>query len=439
MNRRFRFVALGAVVALVTGLGFVTQRAEAATVDLGITKTACASPLTATTACAPRQGAVAGGPISWEIVVRRASGSGGPTGFTIADTFPSNVTNVTWTCTGSNGGSCGAPVNGVATTPVNGSGNINLTNSALGGGPSSNIRIVVNATIVNNASTQSCPSTDPACTVSNTATVTKAAADTETITSNNTSTANTEIGTSAELVVSKSCGSGPINPGATRNCTITVQNQGPSNASNVVVTDNLDDRTTLTGTPSGTGWSCGTGDPFTCTPTTPPLTVGTSTITYTVRVADDLGPGEALTNTVTVTSSTLDPTSSNNTATATINTPSCSVGLDFRNSGGVSAQGTSGDDVICGSPGDDSLQGRGGNDVIFGGGGSDSLQGGDGNDTLFGGDGDDTVQGNAGNDSLFGGNGADNIQGGSGTDTADGGVGVEFDSCTAVSVTNCNP
>jgi Ca2+-binding RTX toxin-like protein len=60
--------------------------------------------------------------------------------------------------------------------------------------------------------------------------------------------------------------------------------------------------------------------------------------------------------------------------------------------------GTDGDDIILGLAGDDRLEGRDGNDIIFGG---------RGNDRLFGGPGDDILVGGPGNDQLDGGPGLD--------------------------------
>ena len=78
--------------------------------------------------------------------------------------------------------------------------------------------------------------------------------------------------------------------------------------------------------------------------------------------------------------------------------------------------GTSVDEVIVASTGNDALYGNDGNDILFGSDGedmlngdqgSDYLHGGTGYDTLNGGDGDDTLDGGAGNDFLIGGKGND--------------------------------
>ncbi|NLC70656.1 MAG: calcium-binding protein, partial [Desulfuromonadaceae bacterium] len=74
------------------------------------------------------------------------------------------------------------------------------------------------------------------------------------------------------------------------------------------------------------------------------------------------------------------------------------------------------DHTISGTSGNDELLGTTGNDLIFGGDGLDSLVGNDGDDLLFGGEGDDTLDGSTGNDLLFGGAGNDLLSGGTGLD-----------------------
>ncbi len=106
--------------------------------------------------------------------------------------------------------------------------------------------------------------------------------------------------------------------------------------------------------------------------------------------------------------------------------------------GGVTREGTEGDDFMTGVLGPDSLSGLGGNDTIIGGSGNDTLNGGDGTDTLNGGDGDDLLVGGTSEDDLrdviFGGNGRDLIDGGfgndelrgdDGNDTVSGGFGTD--------------
>jgi Ca2+-binding RTX toxin-like protein len=97
-------------------------------------------------------------------------------------------------------------------------------------------------------------------------------------------------------------------------------------------------------------------------------------------------------------------------------------------SGADILRGTPGHDVICGLGGNDALDGAGGNDVLMGGPGDDQLSGVGGNDVLYGGPGNDKLQGGAGRDTVYGGYGrdmiwawdgsADRINGRPGVDTA---------------------
>ena len=93
---------------------------------------------------------------------------------------------------------------------------------------------------------------------------------------------------------------------------------------------------------------------------------------------------------------------------------------DFTVTTGTSANqsinGTNGDDLIRGYAGRDTIDAREGDDLVFGGADNDTLRGGGGNDWLYGGQGNDTVYGDAGNDVLVGGAGDDNLYGGVGAD-----------------------
>jgi VCBS repeat-containing protein len=89
----------------------------------------------------------------------------------------------------------------------------------------------------------------------------------------------------------------------------------------------------------------------------------------------------------------------------------------------VSAEGTTGNDVIYGHDGGSTISGLEGNDFLYGGTGDDHLDGGAGHDYISGGAGNDTLLGGAGNDYLFGGAGNDHIEGGTGNDTIWGGAG----------------
>ena len=87
--------------------------------------------------------------------------------------------------------------------------------------------------------------------------------------------------------------------------------------------------------------------------------------------------------------------------------------------------GTSGDDRLRGTDGNDSIAALGGDDRVFGLGGNDTVCGGGGNDRLNGGAGGDALLGNKGDDRLRGGGGGDLLLGGPGRDKEAGGAGKD--------------
>src|SRR2546425_381911 len=149
----------------------------------------------------------------------------------------------------------------------------------------------------------------------------------------------------ADLSITKTDNPDPVNAGATLTYTVTVTNGGPSTAANVQVTDNLPPGVTFQSA-SGTGWTCvQAGGVVTCAGGSvapggaPPIT-----ITVTPAICG------TLTNRATVSSTTIDRSEANNTATATttvqclpgkvtgggeIRVPKGSNGKDFANFGFV--------------------------------------------------------------------------------------------------------
>src|SRR5215203_446747 len=81
--------------------------------------------------------------------------------------------------------------------------------------------------------------------------------------------------------------------------------------------------------------------------------------------------------------------------------------------------GTSGADVLTGTPANDIICGGAGADVIKGGGGNDTLKGARGADILYGGLGKDELRGGKGSDLLIGGAAADSHFGGGNDDVLD--------------------
>ena len=112
--------------------------------------------------------------------------------------------------------------------------------------------------------------------------------------------------------------------------------------------------------------------------------------------------------------------------------------------GNDNIEGGNGNDCLIGNQGNDAIEGGNGNDIVEGGegfdrisgsNGNDKVEGGEGNDNIDGGNGNDQIQGNSGDDTLIGGNGNDDLSGGDGIDSARGDLGT--DSCDAETETSC--
>ncbi|WP_417749945.1 SdrD B-like domain-containing protein [Rosistilla oblonga] len=146
-------------------------------------------------------------------------------------------------------------------------------------------------------------------TITNTATVTSDG--TETNTANNTATEQTVIGRTVDLAVTKQDSVDPVVPGNQMTYTLVVTNNGPSDASGVILTDTLPAGLTLAGNTTTQGSVSNSGGIVTANLGN--LASGESaTITLTVDVASSVTA--AFTNTATVTSNENDSEPANNTA-----------------------------------------------------------------------------------------------------------------------------
>lgn len=94
--------------------------------------------------------------------------------------------------------------------------------------------------------------------------------------------------------------------------------------------------------------------------------------------------------------------------------------LIFASGGPDLVEGQAGDDLLFGEAQNDRLFGGAGQDILFGGFDADALRGGADDDLLFGGAGRDTLLGETGDDILIGGSDFDSLNGGAGDDIVSG-------------------
>jgi uncharacterized repeat protein (TIGR01451 family)/fimbrial isopeptide formation D2 family protein len=137
----------------------------------------------------------------------------------------------------------------------------------------------------------------------------------------------------ADLAITKTVAPASAPAGGTVGYPLTITNNGPSDAQNVVITDSVDNAaqltiTNATGTTGGVGCSASQGGSLRCTAAT--LAAGASaTVTVNGILTSSLAAGTTVGNTATVTSGTADPNPSNNSATArvTVGSPVADVRL----------------------------------------------------------------------------------------------------------------
>lgn len=239
-----------------------------------------------------------------------------------------------------------------------------------------------------------------------------------------------------DLSITKTDSPDPVIQGNNLIYTVSVTNNGPNDATIVVVTDNLPASSDVDFV-SATSTCQKTGNTVTCE-----LGTVTNGATKTVTIVVKAKKHGTLSNTATVASP--DDTTMNNSATAT--TTVSKPGKAPQKQGKASCAtptmvGTAGNDVITGTSAGDVIVTQGGNDQVFAGGGGDLICSGAGADEVFGQDGGDTViagggpdlanggksgdvlKGKAGRDRLKGKSGNDLLNGGKNRDTCKGGSG----------------
>ena len=136
---------------------------------------------------------------------------------------------------------------------------------------------------------------------------------------NDTATDTANVASSADMSVTDAGAPNPVTAGSNITYTQVVANGGPSAADNATVVEKIPANTTFVSLVSPAGWSClkplvgGTGNIVCSNATLPASTSGTFTLV--VKVNNGIANGTVITGTVSVSSSTIDPVSTNNTAT----------------------------------------------------------------------------------------------------------------------------
>ena len=259
-------------------------------IDLAVTKTDSADPV------------IAGNQLTYTIVVTN-NGPSQATNVSLTDALPTGVTFV------SGNSSTGATVTAAALAS-----GLNL--GTLNSGATATVTVLVGVAGATRG------------TLTNTATV--AATETDSNTANNTATATTTVNGSVDVGIVKTDSSDPVVAGGTLTYTITVTNNGPSTATNVVVTDPLPTGLTFTsGTASNGGTVANANN--TVTATIPTLASGASA-TITVVTAVSATATGTLTNTATVDTTEPDTVTTNDSSTQTtaIAVPTTVSGTVFR-------------------------------------------------------------------------------------------------------------
>ncbi len=235
--------------------------------DLSVTKSTLTSPV------------LAGDPITWSINVSN-NGPDTASGVVVTDVIPATVTNpvvtgCTWT----------APT-------------CDLGDLAAGESKTVTVTAVVpsdtaDGTLIENTASAASP------------------VGVDDDTSNNSDSATTAVNTSADLILVKSSSPSPFVPGSAVTYTLTVRNNGPSQATAVTVTDPIPSGLTVTGfTPTA---QCSmNGTTFECVFAS--MAVG-EVQTMTITADTDPSMTGVLTNSASVSSNETDPDSTSNTAT----------------------------------------------------------------------------------------------------------------------------
>ncbi len=259
--------------------------------DLAVTQTSSPDPVGADT------------DLTYTIVVTN-NGPGGANA-TLTDVLPAGVTFA----------ASSSSADWQMTTPAVGSGGtVTATNPTVGNGATATFTLIVHVD----------PAARGGSTIENTATI--AAATVDPTPGNNSATTMTLVkgegqGSRADLALTQTASPDPALPGSDLTWTIVVTNNGPDGAANATLDDALPAGSTFVSFSAPADWKTTTpavGSAGTVTAASPTLASGaTATFTLVVRVDPAAPGGSTIRNTATVTSTTVDPTSENNSATTT--------------------------------------------------------------------------------------------------------------------------
>ena len=270
------------------------SRPQGAHSDIGAFELVLASDLSVTKSVSSST-AQPGDTLTYTIVVKNA-GPQPATGVTVSDTFPSSLSYVSCTATG--GGSCSSTGSAV---------NVNYSALAVGESETITIQGTLSATAQDGL------------VVSNTANV-SASSPVDPNTGDNSASASFTVHNRADLAVAKTfTTSSPYSPnveaGDSLTYTVTLTNKGPYDARSVVLSDSAPAGVTFTGCSSSVGtcvWSA-SGASLTLASFT-----NASVATMTIKATLNFGVADQalITNTASVASTTFDPDTTNNSASA---------------------------------------------------------------------------------------------------------------------------
>jgi uncharacterized repeat protein (TIGR01451 family) len=186
-------------------------------------------------------------------------------------------------------------------------GSISCTNPSVAPGSTSTFPVVVTVTAGTAAGTI----------ITDTATVASATHDTNP--SNNSATVTIGVAGAgqADLSVTNSASPNPVTAGSNITYAQTVTNGGPASASTVTLTETLPANTTFVSLTGPAGWTCSSASPFTCTIGTLAANA-TANFTFVVKVSATVAAGSTITQTGSIGSTTTDPNSGNNSASASV-------------------------------------------------------------------------------------------------------------------------